>query len=438
MGTTLGYRTYSSINMGRFTVWMLTGVAGGVVAGLVSRFSMRGVALAAGMQPGFSFGGTLGILVIGAVLGIPFALLFAGARRFIPLPERWKGLAYGAILGLLFIVVPFLFFAEGELALIHPIVGILLFLPVPLIFGLVQTVVEPRLDKRYEGQTQQVNLLWLVFMGLALVFSLTSMGRLISVYPLFPRSVTQFYRSLSISDDIATQFHNGLMVGFMLVYVMFGLVIFWRGVHSWLAKFAALTLLVLAGGFFTRGIMLGESMNALPIVRVFPVLMRTLGWGMLLVFFYIFPDGRFTPRWTRWMAILWVVLFLVWFSRLFDGMLIDPGSWPLLLQIILLIGALASAVLAQVARYRRAAPEQRKQTRVVVFGFVGASLVLAVLWLGIALFPGLISGSRIDYRLSYSYLFSFSPYLLPWLLIPTSLALAIWRDGLWGNQVGQD
>jgi hypothetical protein len=38
-------------------------------------------------------------------------------------------------------------------------------------------------------------------------------------------------------------------------------------------------------------------------------------------------------------------------------------------------------------------------------------------------------GGRIDYRLSY--LFSFSPYLLPWLFVPASLALSIWRYGLW-------
>jgi hypothetical protein len=436
MSTTLDYRRYSSINMGRFTVWTLSGVIGGVVAGLVSRFSMRGVALAAGREPGFSIGGTLAILIVGAILGIPFALLFAAVRRFIPLPEQWKGLAYGVILGLLFIVVPFLYFAEGELDLVNPIVGILLFLPLPLVFGIIQTVVEPRLDKRYEEQTQQVNLLWLVLLGLALIFSLTSMGRLISVYPLFPRGVAQFYRNLSIPNDIAAQFHNGLMVGFMLAYIVFALVIFWRGVHSWVAKFTALTLLVMAGAFFTRGIMPGESMNALPIVKVFPVLIRTLAWSMLLVFTYIFPDGRFTPRWTRWMAILWSVIFLLWFTRLFGGMLIDPDSWPIFIQIILPLGALASGVLAQVIRYRHAPPEQKDQTRVVLIGVGVTFLVLTALWVGIALFPWLMVGGHINYKLSY--LFSFSPYLLPWLFIPASLVLAIWRYGLWGNQAGED
>jgi hypothetical protein len=192
----------------------------------------------------------------------------------------------------------------------------------------------------------------------------------------------------------------------------------------------------MAGAFFTRGIMPGESMNALPIVKVFPVLIRTLAWSMLLVFTYIFPDGRFTPRWTRWMAILWSVIFLLWFTRLFGGMLIDPDSWPIFIQIILPLGALASGVLAQVIRYRHAPPEQKDQTRVVLIGVGVTFLVLTALWVGIALFPWLMVGGHINYKLSY--LFSFSPYLLPWLFIPASLVLAIWRYGLWGNQAGED
>lgn len=432
MNITLDYRRYSTVNMGRFTVWAISGVIGGVVAGVVARFSMRGVALAAGMQPGFSIGGTLGILVFGAIMGIPFALLFAGVRRFIPLPERWKGLAYGVILGLLFVVVPFLYFAEGELAFIPPAVGISLFIPLPIVFGVVQTVVEPRLDKRYKTQTQQVNILWLVSLGVALIFSLTSMTKLISIYPLVPQGITQFYKGLNFSLDMAAQVHNGLMVGFMLVYITFALFIFWRGVHSWVAKFTALTLLVMASAFFTRGIMAAESMNALPIVKVFPVLVRTLAWSMLLAFTYVFPDGRFTPRGTRWLIILWTVIFLVWFTKLFEGTLVNPGSWPIILQVVVLLGALASGVLAQVIRYRHASNEQKRQTRFVVLGVGLAFLLLVILWVGIALYPWLMVGGRIDYRLSY--LFSFSPYLLPWLLLPASLSLAIWRYGLWENE----
>jgi hypothetical protein len=432
MNTTLDYRRLSTVDMGRFTIWVLCGVIGGVVAGVVSRLSMRGVALAAGMEPGFSIGGTLGILIFGAIMGIPFALIFAGVRRFIPLPERWKGLAYGVILGILFVVAPFLFFAEGELDLIPPSVGILLFIPLPLIFGFSLTIVEPRLDKHYETQTQQVNVLWLVALGIALIFSLNSMEKLISRFPLVPQGITQFYKGLNFSLDMAAQVHNGLMVGFMLAYIAFALFIFWRGVNFWVAKFTALTLLVMASAFFTRGIMAAESMNALPVVKVYPVLVRTLAWSMFMVFTYIFPDGRFTPRWTRWMTIVWVLVFLAWFTRIFEGTPVDPGSWPILLQVIVLLGAFVSGVVAQVIRYWHAPAEQKIQTRLVVLGISLTFLFLAILWVSIALYPWLMVGGRIDFRLSY--LFSFSPYLLPWLCTPASLALAIWRYGLWENK----
>lgn len=130
--------------------------------------------------------------------------------------------------------------------------------------------------------------------------------------------------------------------------------------------------------------------------------------------------------------VLWVLIYLLWFTRVFEGMLIAPGSWPILLQVTVLLSALGSGMLAQVIRYRYAPVEQKKQTWVVVLGINLAFLFLAAIWVSIALYPGLMVGGRIDYRLSY--LFSFSPYLLPWLLLPASLALSIWRYGLWENE----
>ena len=68
----------------------------------------------------------------------------------------------------------------------------------------------------------------------------------------------------------------------------------------------------------------------------------------------------------------------------------------------------------------------------MVLGISLTFLFMAILWVSIALYPWLMVGGRIDFRLSY--LFSFSPYLLPWLFVPASLALAIWRYGLWENK----
>src|SRR5207245_9416453 len=74
-------------------------------------------------------------------------------------------------------------------------------------------------------------------------------------------------------------------------------------------------------------------------------LMTVLGQVCFYVFFCIFPDGRFVPRWTLWVALLWTAL---WVLTLFL-----PGYASL-------IGGPLSAVFvlipvgAQVYRYRRA------------------------------------------------------------------------------------
>ena len=40
--------------------------------------------------------------------------------------------------------------------------------------------------------------------------------------------------------------------------------------------------------------------------------MSSIGWGAGLVLFYIFPGGRFFPRWTRWPAVVVTIWVLAW------------------------------------------------------------------------------------------------------------------------------
>jgi hypothetical protein len=85
--------------------------------------------------------------------------------------------------------------------------------------------------------------------------------------------------------------------------------------------------------------------------------------SLLIILLFIFPDGRFVPRWTRWVALGYAGIQL-W--RLFQPPLYkrDPFIFvlPLLLCIILII-------LSQIYRYRRvSAPSERQQTKWVVYG----------------------------------------------------------------------
>ena len=58
--------------------------------------------------------------------------------------------------------------------------------------------------------------------------------------------------------------------------------------------------------------------------------LRYLGSACLSFFCYLFPDGRFVPSWTRWVAFAWVLLQLPEFF--FPGSSLDPLGFPPLLQ----------------------------------------------------------------------------------------------------------
>jgi hypothetical protein len=98
----------------------------------------------------------------------------------------------------------------------------------------------------------------------------------------------------------------------------------------------------------------------------FPV--QVLGWLLwcAAIVTYTFPDGRFTPRWTLWLAILLVPLS---FLMAFDiDIFLNPGNWPgplYLLPNLLFIGG---GLFAVVYRFRHAVHEQKQAMRAYVWG----------------------------------------------------------------------
>jgi hypothetical protein len=101
---------------------------------------------------------------------------------------------------------------------------------------------------------------------------------------------------------------------------------------------------------------------------------------------FLFPDGRFVPRWTRWLSIAWLgytLAVLAW-PALQAPMSYGRRLSPVELALIIWDGAwFGAGVLAQVYRYNRVAtPTQRQQTKWVVFGF---AVFIAFVCAGLAL-----------------------------------------------------
>jgi signal transduction histidine kinase len=213
-------------------------------------------------------------------------------------------------------------------------------------------------------------------------------------------------------DDSAVE------VALLLVYSAIAVVIFWRKSDDGMAVFASIALVTWAATASPSW----DALESHPAWSLPVRFLRTLGPTSLLIFLYLFPDGRFIPRWTRALAVVLVVLPLA--AQSFGPLIVpDPFSF------LLWIGFLGSGVIAQIYRYRRvASPVQRQQTKWVVFGATAMSLgVVGASLLGeIAPVRDPSGDQQVLYELISGIIAVFSL-----LLFPFSIGIAILRYRLW-------
>lgn len=217
-----------------------------------------------------------------------------------------------------------------------------------------------------------------------------------------------------LSLDFFVTYWVAVSLVFTAVYTAIGVVIFWRRFDDRMALFASLALILFPAGFNTK------ELSALPSIWFFPVqFISFLGLVSLLLFFYLFPDGQFSPRWTRWFSGGVVVLFMV--NIFFPFLPFNSSNF----FTFILLGFLCSALVAQIYRYRRISNAvQRQQTKWVVFGIsLGLGCALIV-YLFVAIFPLVVKQN-----LNVSLILGTAVFLC-FLLIPLSIGIAILRSRL--------
>ena len=180
-------------------------------------------------------------------------------------------------------------------------------------------------------------------------------------------------RDLDLSLHLYAAYGVTLDVSFAAVYVGIALLVFWRRPDDRMALFISLALLTFGTATFP------STINALAFEHAawsWPAsLLHFLGSASFGLFLYVFPDGRFVPRWTRWVALVWIAWQLpkYWFP---GSDSLDPEAWSSWLALGVWAVALGTVVYSQAYRYRHVSnAAQRQQVKWVVFGVSVALLV---------------------------------------------------------------
>jgi hypothetical protein len=214
------------------------------------------------------------------------------------------------------------------------------------------------------------------------------------------------------------------------LWIAVGLIIFWRRSDDWMALFVALILVVLGTTLSPTSSVLTIVLGPTSLPGILITGVQALAWSSIPLYFALFPDGRFVPGWTRWVALAYLACQLP---------LCVPSNWPYsvvrwppLLLVCVILGVLLPLVFAQLYRYRFVSTAlQRQQTKWIVFGMTLGFLVDMANLLPAFVVPALRQPGLAHVL---SGVFSEATPAL-FLLVPLAFGFAVLRYRLWDIDV---
>ena len=241
----------------------------------------------------------------------------------------------------------------------------------------------------------------------------------------------------SVSGYTVSYFHLYLQVGSYLtltvvlaslaslVWIAAGLVIFWRKSDDRMGLLAAFGLIMYGLAISPQLYLMNVLSGMHALWRWSVVLEGLLGWGSIGLVLILFPNGRFVPRWTRWVVLVFVVFLVAW--GLPSNSPFSTVQWPYLFT-WLTLGFFLAPISVQLYRYwHPSSLIEQQQTRLVVFaivismladvGFASSLVRTALAQLG-------LTGS------AYAFM-STGLYALTLYLFPLTVGIAVLRYRLW-------
>ena len=229
--------------------------------------------------------------------------------------------------------------------------------------------------------------------------------------------------NLGFSTSFYAFFHVGMEVLVGSALVVLGLFFFLKMSDEVLGMTLAFMLVLLGANF------MNEADSSF--IKQFPVfllpfqILTGLTTIPLVYILFVFPNGRFRPKWTR--ILLVILAFFSVLEPIFRRLEYLGNNQFSIIVYATLILALIVGVWAQVVRYRRYYSQiQKQQAKWVIFGF--ATLIFCIIsWaLFFEFFPPEPGTIRL---LLYTVFFFISVFLI--LFFPLSIVLSIMRYRLW-------
>jgi len=227
--------------------------------------------------------------------------------------------------------------------------------------------------------------------------------------------------NLGLSPEFFAAYGMALELILGLVFIVVAILIFWQKSSDRQALFVSFALLLF--GTATQTFALSALVAAHPAWGLIVDSLHFLGSASFSLFLFIFPDGRFVPRWTRWVALVWIAWLFprYWFP---DWPPSGSGIWLAWFNLVVWLVALGTVVYTQVYRYRRVSNRvQRQQSKWVVFGIaLGLAVFLSVNITVSAIVPVPTSAGELTTLMVGAALMNSAL-----LLIPLSIGIAVLR-----------
>jgi protein kinase-like protein len=228
-------------------------------------------------------------------------------------------------------------------------------------------------------------LAWLVVFGVSLTMFILSipyhfseMHTLCTSGPCYAPALTPDILQRLQQAGLSPDFYAGYwaFLEFLIAgpFALTSLILFSRRSDDRMALFAAIWMASAPGGI---SITVASFAVQQTIWQIPEAILRLIFGSSIVLFLYLFPDGRFVPRWTRWLSL--PVFLIIVSAILVPGAPLNPEHTMLsilaqpkasaLIYIPVVIALIFFGVIFQVYRYRRlSTPAQRQQTKLVVLG----------------------------------------------------------------------